>query len=106
METTKGQRQRPSTGCDFNLALLYERREYFGINYSKGSFYVQESNGDLTRDHYLSSPPIEQCSKDFCTPENPNGFGWVRTHDLEITRQSTMPFSYRSRPHITYYAHH
>src|SRR5277367_3962266 len=31
--------------------------------YNQGSFYVQESKGDLTRDHYLNSPPIEPSLK-------------------------------------------
>ena len=30
--------------------------------YNEGSFYVQESNGDLTWDHYLNSSPINFCS--------------------------------------------
>ena len=29
------------------------------VPYNEGSFYGQESNGDVTRDLYLSSPPIE-----------------------------------------------
>src|SRR5277367_3153291 len=35
----------------------------------QGFFNLQQSNGDLTQDHYFSSPPIEQRSRDFCTTE-------------------------------------
>ena len=31
----------------------------------QGFFYVQESNEDLTLDHYLSYPPIEPSLKEF-----------------------------------------
>src|SRR5277367_6385726 len=58
--------RRPPTRCDFNFALHYERRDYFGIILMQGFFNVRESNGDLTQDHYFSSiPPIERSLKEF-----------------------------------------
>src|SRR5277367_1374098 len=40
-----------------------------------GFFNLQESNGDLTRDHYLNSPPIEPSVTEFLLTRNSKVLG-------------------------------
>ena len=50
--------------------------------YSEGSFYAQESKGDLTRDHYLNSSPIEPSLKAGLTLQNNVFFYGKLTYEL------------------------
>ena len=56
-------------GATLILPCIMREARLFWHHLMQGFFHVQESKGDLTRGHYFRSPPIEQRSQDFCTPE-------------------------------------
>src|SRR5277367_4436904 len=61
----------------------------------QGFFYVQESKGDLTRDHYLNSPPIEPSLKEFShTRKDPRWSGRDSNLRLRAQRQARSPLSH------------
>ena len=60
----------------------------------QGFFNVQESKGDLTRDHYLNSPPIELSLKEF---SHTRKISWWSDRDpsprVRAQRQARSPLS-------------
>src|SRR5277367_244888 len=65
--------------------------------YSEGSFYAQESKGDLTLDHYLNSPPIEPSLKEFSHNRKiPRWSGWDSNPRLRAQRQACSPLSHQT----------
>src|SRR5277367_2734503 len=52
-------------GATFILPCIMRDATILASLLMQGFFNVQESKGDLTRDHYLNSPPIEPSLKGF-----------------------------------------
>src|SRR5277367_4314744 len=61
----------------------------------QGFFNMQESKGDLIRDHYLNSPPIEPSLKEFShTRKIPRWSGRDSNPRLRAQRQARSPLSH------------
>src|SRR5277367_3116807 len=83
--------------CDFNFASLPGWVLKGMAPYNEGSFYVQESKGDLTRDHYLRSPPIEPSLTEFShTRKIPRWSGRDSNPRLRAQRQARSPLSHQT----------
>src|SRR5277367_5432090 len=63
--------------------------------YNEGSFTCKRARGDLTRDHYLNSPPIEPSLKAFShTRKIPRWSGRDSNPRLRAQRQARSPLSH------------
>src|SRR5277367_4673465 len=68
----------------------------------QGFSNVQESKGDLTRDHYLNSPPIEPSLKEFShTRKIPRWSGRDSNPRLRAQRQARRPLSHQTTLNAT-----